>query len=89
MQAVLTDRPVFDTAAEFVAALNKARLAVGKKWITYQGQVQGVDVAIKTYNTGYLQICRVNGREQGAPMDMKPTAWKEFIQSAIEAQVTA
>lgn len=81
---VLEDKPAYGTAAEFVKDLNKARLANRKRWLVYVGTVQGVAVEIKTYDTGYLQIFRVNGLNVPAGMDMKPTAWKETIREAIE-----
>lgn len=73
----------FTDAATFVAALNKARLAQPRSWITYVGTVAGKEVRIKTYDTGYLQILEVAGVKHGAPMDMKPTAWKACITDAI------
>ena len=84
MTPVLTDKPVYASAAEFVADLNKARLANPRSWIVYTGTVAGADVAIKSYGTGYLQILRVNGLNVPAPMDMKVTAWRNLIQSSIE-----
>ena len=84
MIRVLEASPTYPTAAAFVADLNKARLANRKKWIVYVGTVQGVAVEIKTYDTGYLQIFRVNGLNAGGQMDMKPTGWKETIRETIE-----
>jgi len=86
MIRVLEDNPSYDTAAAFVADLNRARLANRRKWIVYFGSVQGVEVEMKTYDTGYLQILRLDGLNYSAPMDMKPTAWKEFIREAIEGK---
>lgn len=84
MIRVLEDKPIYPTAAAFVADLNKARLANRKHWLVYVGTVQGVAVEMKTYDTGYLQIFRVNGLDAGGAMDMKPTGWKEFIRTTIE-----
>ncbi len=84
MIRVLEDKPSYPTAAAFVADLNKARLANRQRWIVYTGMVQGVEVEMKTYDTGYLQILRVNGLNIPGVMDMKPTAWKAHILEAIE-----
>jgi hypothetical protein len=86
MIRVLEEKPEFDTAEEFVKNLNKARLANRRAWIVYVGKVQGVNVELKTYDTGYLQILRVNELNAAGPMDMKPTAWKEHIKEAIERE---
>jgi len=82
MTAVLENRD-FPTADEFVAELNRARLASPRTWLSYAGQVAGRQTAIRTYDCGYLQTFRLDGLEQAAPMDMKPTAWKRFILSAF------
>lgn len=74
----------FASAAEFVAAINKARLANKNKWIAYVGTVAGQSVRIKSYNTGYLQILEVNGLNHAPPMDMNVTGWKESILNAID-----
>jgi hypothetical protein len=84
MIRVLEENPVYETAAKFVTDLNKARLANKKSWIVYVGKVQGVEVEMKSYDTGYLQILRVNGLNVPGPMDMKPTGWKNYIQETIE-----
>jgi hypothetical protein len=73
----------FTTGQEFVAALNRARLQNPKSWFTYGGLVNGREVALKSYNTGYLQILRVNGITHPAPMDMNVGSWKNFIIKAI------
>lgn len=79
----------FTDAAAFAKALNAARLQNRKSWITYAGRVEGRQVEIKTYDAGYLQIFRIDGQEQGAPMDMKPTAWKDLITARIGARKAA
>jgi hypothetical protein len=84
MIPVLENQRTFQTAEEFVQELNKARLQNKKKWITYSGTVQGCDVAIKTYDTGYLQILNIDNVRCGGGMDMKVGAWKTCIQEAIE-----
>lgn len=73
----------FDTGESFTKALNAARLANRQKWITYTGTVAGKRVEVKTYDTGYLQILRVDGVCHGGPMDMKVGAWKAHIERAI------
>lgn len=82
MIAVLAQQN-FPAAQEFVSALNKARLANKRKWITYSGEVQGKQVELKSYDTGYLQILRVNGITHPAPMDMPVGEWKDFILQAV------
>jgi hypothetical protein len=78
----------FDSAAAFVAAINKARLAYKNRWIAYSGyvNVNGAPqlVEVKSYNTGYLQILRVNGMHYPTGMDMNVTGWKGAILDAIE-----
>lgn len=76
----------FNTADEFTKALNIARLGNKQKWIVYTGTVAGKQVAIKTFDTGYLQIMRVNGIEHGGSMDMKVGQWKAAIAKAIGYQ---
>lgn len=73
----------FDSTADFVKAINKARLANGNKWIAYVGTVEGKEVQVKSFNCGYLQIMRVNGMNYGGGMDMSVTGWKESIADAI------
>jgi hypothetical protein len=70
-------------SSEFVNDLNKARLENKKKWIVYIGTVANKNVEIKTYDTGYLQILRIDGVKHWAHMDMKVTAWKQAITQAI------
>ena len=79
----------FAAVADFVSALNGERLANRDKWLVFQGRVEGREVSMKTYDTGYLQIFRIDGVEQAAPMDMKPVAWKEFIREAFVRQAAA
>lgn len=83
---VLEDKPAYDNADEFIADLNKARLANKKKWIVYMGHVEGKEVGIKTYDTGYLQICRIDGINHGGGMDMKVGDWKARIRQAITGE---
>ena len=73
----------FEDTSDFVKELNKARLANKNKWIFYRGNVNGRRVEIKTYDTGYLQIMRVDDLHHNAPMDMKVGAWKEFIEKSV------
>jgi len=73
----------FTDAQEFVQAINKARLGLGKSWMVYQGIVAGKDVAIKSYGTGYLQILRVDGINSPPPMDINVGQWKQAILDAI------
>lgn len=87
MIPVLESRPSFDNVDEFVQELNKARLQNKKKWITYCGTVEGCDVAIKTYDTGYLQILDVNDLRYGGGMDLKVGEWKTRIAQAIRNEV--
>jgi hypothetical protein len=73
----------FTTAAEFTKALNTARLANKQKWITYTGTVAGKQIGLKAFDTGYLQILRVNGICHGGAMDLKVGEWKARIEKAI------
>lgn len=88
MQKVL-DGMDFADAEIFVKALNAARLEHRKHWLVYVGTVAGLAIEIKTYDTGHLQIFRIDGQEQAATMDMKPTAWKDFIRARIEGRKVA
>lgn len=87
MIPVLTDRPTFDNAAEFVKELNKARLQNRRKWITYCGTVEGCDVAIKTYDHTYLQILDVDNIRCGGAMDQNVGGWKQDIEGSIRRAV--
>ena len=82
MIPVLNDMD-FNDIPTFLTALNKARLANKRRWITYVGTVATRRVAIKTYDTGYLQILRVDGIEHGGAMDLSVTGWKHVITKAI------
>jgi len=73
----------FATSAEFINALNAARLQHNGGWIAYVGTVTGKRVEIKTYGTGYLQILRVNGVTHPTVVDMNVTQWKNAITEAI------
>lgn len=76
----------FNDTPTFITALNKARLANKQQWITYVGTVAGRKVAIKTYDTGYLQILRVDGIEHGGAMDLSVSGWKHVINRALQYQ---
>lgn len=73
----------FNDTPTFITALNKARLANKQQWITYVGTVAGRKVAIKTYDTGHLQILRVDGIDHGSYYDQKVGDWKRVITEAI------
>ena len=78
------ENQTFTRAADFVEALNKARLANKQRWIVYVGSVAGKQVEIKTFDTGHLQILRVNGINHGGDMDLKVGAWKQRIEQALK-----
>lgn len=73
----------FDSAEDFVKAINAARLANKNKWIVYVGTVNGKAVEMKSWNTGYLQILRVDGINHAPPMDINVTGWKDAIREAV------
>lgn len=52
-------------AAEFVAVVNKARLASKGTWYQVRGELHGKNIGIKGYGT-WLQIFRINGTHHGA-----------------------
>lgn len=79
----------YEDVNEFMADLNKLRLASKNKWFGFAGTVKKVPVIIKSYNTGYLQICRVNGIDQAPPMEMNVGTWKAFIEEAIRRHAYA
>lgn len=82
MRQVLENRN-FDNADAFVKAINAARLEKRKSWFFYVGKVCGKDVEIKSYDTGYLQILRVDGINHPAGMDMNVGGWKNAILKAV------
>ena len=82
MIQVLTGRN-YAKSSEFVNELNKARLANKQKWIVYTGTVSNKNVEIKTFDTGYLQILRVDGINHGGAMDINVGKWKQAIMKAI------
>ena len=82
MIRVLEDQD-FATSAEFVKALNAARLQHKDRWITYVGTVAGKRVEIKTFGTYNLQVLRVNGLKHYTSSDMTATQWKNTIAAAI------
>jgi hypothetical protein len=85
MIRVLTDSN-FDSAQEFVAELNKARLQNKKQWLTYRGSVAGKLVEIKTYGATYLQIFRIDGINQKLPcIDCTISEWKNAITRAVQS----
>ena len=69
------------TVADFVKELDAERRATGnKKWIFASCTVAGRKVELKTYGHTYLQIYRVDGRNQELPpMDCKVATWKAAI----------
>jgi hypothetical protein len=76
----------YATAELFVDQLNKERLRHKQQWITYVGTVAGRSVSIKSFDTGYLQILRVNGIEHGGAMDLSVSGWKHVITKALQYQ---
>lgn len=71
------------TVKEFVAGMNKARLANAGFWFTWHGLVAGNEVSIKNYNT-YLQVMTVNGnRRESGTMDMSISAWKAELETGV------
>ncbi len=82
MQKVLEGQ-TFADADSFVAAINKARLAVGKAWFTFVGTVNGKSVAMKSYGHTYLQILKVDGLDNAPPMDTNVGDWKAAIRKAV------
>lgn len=71
------------TVAEFVTAINKARLRNKGFWFTWRGLVAGNEVELKNYNT-YLQIYRVNGLSHASgTMEMSITDWKAELENAF------
>lgn len=75
----------FDTAATFVDALNKARLANKQRWIVYLGTVANRTIELKTFDHGDLQILRVDGVNHAGPSyGLNVGAWKAAIRRAVE-----
>ena len=76
----------FADIATFVAALNKARRQNKGQWISYVGNVAGRSVSIKSFDTGFLQILRVDGIDHGGYYDQKVGDWKNTITKALQYQ---
>lgn len=75
----------FPDTASFVAALNKARLANRQKWIVYIGEVAGVNVELKSFDHGDLQILRADGRDiRMREYGLNVGAWKSEIANNID-----
>lgn len=66
------------TPTDFIEEINKLRRQNKGKWYTWSGYVDGKTVAIKGYET-WLQIFRINGLEQGCPMDVSVGKFKELL----------
>jgi hypothetical protein len=73
----------YATAELFVDQLNKERLRHKQQWITYVGTVAGRSVSLKSFDTGHLQILRVDGLDHGSYHDQKVSDWKRVIVEAI------
>jgi hypothetical protein len=73
----------YDNAADFVKAVNAARLKNKKKWLRYVGLVNGKVVSIKTFDHSYLQIFKVDGINHAPPIDTTVTAWKDHILTTL------
>lgn len=68
---------------EFVKEVNTLRLSNKGQWYTWQGIVNGKEVAIKGYNT-WLQIFRINGLSCWSPMEQSIRDFKELLTNAID-----
>lgn len=73
----------FATSGEFIAALNKHRLAHKGKWLAFAGTVAGKRVEVKTFGHSYLQILNVDGIRHGGAMDLNVGGWKAVIEGAL------
>ncbi len=85
MITVLPHKPEYSETSDFISDLNKARLAYKNQWIVYVGTVNNHSVRIKSFNTGYLQICEIDGIDHGGAMDMNVTEWKNEICKGLGA----
>jgi hypothetical protein len=69
----------FNSIADFVSAINKARLENPNKWIAFVGYVQNKSVQLKNFGNGYLQIYRVDGIDYTPSLETKVSEWKKAI----------
>ncbi len=67
---------------ELLKAFNKERKANKGKWVFFHGALNGLPVAIKSYNT-WIQILKYNDWKDGGPMDCKVGAMNCWLQEAL------
>jgi|APSaa5957512535_1039671.scaffolds.fasta_scaffold42042_1 hypothetical protein len=69
---------------ELLKAFNKERKANKGKWVFFHGTLDGLPVAIKSYNT-WIQILDYNGKRDGGPMDCLVGKMNCWLQESLRA----
>ena len=64
-----------------VSEINKARLENKNKWIGIS--INDGEIKLKIYNT-WIQIAINNGIKDSSPMELKPKAFKEWLENYID-----
>jgi hypothetical protein len=73
------------TKDEFIKLVNDKRKANKDKWVTIQEEVDGVPVAIKSFNT-WIQLMYTNdGRKHSGPMDCKVSTFNLVLKEVLDS----
>ena len=68
--------------AEMLKEFNKERRENKGKWVYFYGEVNGEEVAIKSFDTT-IQILKYKGHKTGGPCDCSVKAMNEFVTTAL------
>ena len=71
------------TIQEFVKTINILRLENKGRWYQWQGEVNGKQVALKSYNT-WVQRLKVGDITHSGNMDVSVKEFKEFLSACVK-----
>jgi hypothetical protein len=70
------------TKQEFLKKINKDRKANKDKWLFTMEEVEGCQVAVKSFNT-WVQIMHSNGVKYSGPMDCSVKVFNAVLEDAL------
>jgi hypothetical protein len=71
------------TKQEFLKKINKDRKANKDKWLFTMEEVEGCQVAVKSFNT-WVQIMHSNGVKYSGPMDCSVKQFNAVLEDALQ-----
>jgi hypothetical protein len=80
---VISDRPAFASADEFLKAVKAWDKRGHKRWGTYVGLIAGKEARVKTYGRSYPQVLDADGIRFGGACDLKPTGFDALVRRAF------